>query len=573
MNLATIDDVTAALADAEAMSRLARSPDREAVVLRVRRDVSAAASDALRRRLRRADREADIVRIHEPPPAGEIHDEAPDVRIPAGYRVARDGIWRQEDDGWLQLAPRPMLIERSLVADGAAHVEIGWLALTGAWHRAIVPRRIVCSARDLTGLADHGAPVASHAARSLVAYLQALEAMCDRHSAATTRCGWHGSAYQWGHQTIGGESRAMIAEGAVGGIADACHARGTWEGWLDVVRLVSDVPAAWLAMYAATASCVMRPCGLTQGAVVSFVGPRARGKTSVIRLAASVIGAPHEGLGIVRSWESTAYGIEQAAALSSEMGLILDETSRVRRSEDVAPIIYGLANGAGKQRGTESARSWRLMTLSTGEQPLSAYGGMEGASSRTIEVIEDQMMPSAAMAQAVEQGAGDHYGHALPRVVRAVQSMPAERIRAWYESRRDELQAEHPDQTRACRAVAALEVSARLLAHVGVPEPSCDVWGWLWRQMERHGRETDQASVAWARYEARRALEISRGWDRDVPVPCAIVRDWLDAAGMSGASMLREWASRGWVLLASDGRYARASIAGRQQRAVIPARQ
>lgn len=565
------------LRDERAMAELAASPDQEAIIDEVAEVLSRARADRLRRRLRDAP-PLRIVDDHEAPrmwSTAELHDDAPDVVVPSGYRVSLQGVERITDEGYQLIARRPMLLHRTLldVDTGIAHVEVGWLSAAGTWDTAIVPRSTIASSRALLTLADRGAPVAQTTAHACVGWLAEQEHALPRGAAAltTARCGWHRGSYQWGRTTIGDLDLSIIPEPAVEPIADGCTTSGTYEAWCGAVAELEELPAVWLGLYAACASCLMDPCGVDVGAVVSLVGPRARGKTSILRLAASVWGRPTEAGGIIRSWDSTAYGIEQAAALSSGMVLILDETSRVRRSVDVASMIYALANGAGSQRGTERARSWRLIVLSTGEQPLSAYGGMEGAASRTIEVVESHYMPDATTAQLVEAAAMDHYGHLGPRIVRLMQAREWASVRAWYRERRDALQAERPRLTRAARTVALLEAAAHLAHAAGCPRPTCDVWAWLWSQLERHATETDQAAQGWALFESRLAAEREIGrWAKGTPVTVEQVRAWLDDAGLPARSIMREWTERRWVVTERGGRFRRAYVGGSQVACVIP---
>jgi putative DNA primase/helicase len=78
----------------------------------------------------------------------------------------------------------------------------------------------------------------------------------------------------------------------------------------------------------------------------------------------------------VRAWRATANGLEGAAASASDTVLVLDELGVVD-ARDAQAAIYGLANGAGKARAARDGslrepKSWRVLTLSSGEVPVEA---------------------------------------------------------------------------------------------------------------------------------------------------------------------------------------------------------
>jgi uncharacterized protein (DUF927 family) len=77
--------------------------------------------------------------------------------------------------------------------------------------------------------------------------------------------------------------------------------------------------------------------------------------------------------GFVKAWRATANGLEGAAALASDTVLILDEMGVVD-ARDAAAAIYGLANGAGKQRAAQDGslrepKSWRVIVISRRRGP------------------------------------------------------------------------------------------------------------------------------------------------------------------------------------------------------------
>jgi putative DNA primase/helicase len=76
----------------------------------------------------------------------------------------------------------------------------------------------------------------------------------------------------------------------------------------------------------------------------------------------------------IRSWNSTANGMEGVAALFNDNLLPLDEISQCS-PHDISKIVCALANGVGKQRAnrTGAARNvvqWACTVLSSGERTI-----------------------------------------------------------------------------------------------------------------------------------------------------------------------------------------------------------
>jgi uncharacterized protein (DUF927 family) len=108
-------------------------------------------------------------------------------------------------------------------------------------------------------------------------------------------------------------------------------------------------------------------------------GPSTTGKTTALRLSASVWGEPSK---YSKTWRATANGLEAMAALHNDGTLILDEIAELDPRE-AGEVSYMLANGLGKTRATRvgTARpiqSWRLLFLSAGEESLASHLGRIG---------------------------------------------------------------------------------------------------------------------------------------------------------------------------------------------------
>lgn len=191
------------------------------------------------------------------------------------------------------------------------------------------------------------------------------------------RTGWHEiegeRIFVLPGETIGrkGVGRVLL-DGAAHGPYET---KGTLAEWRDGVgALTAGHGIPMLAISAAFAGPLLHLADL-EGGGLNLFGQSSRGKTTCLQAAASVWGrGEKENGGYVKTWRATANGLEGTAAQSNDTLMILDELG-MADARDVQQVVYGLANGQGKQRASRdgSARepkSWRVLYISSGEVTL-----------------------------------------------------------------------------------------------------------------------------------------------------------------------------------------------------------
>ena len=139
-------------------------------------------------------------------------------------------------------------------------------------------------------------------------------------------------------------------------------------------------------------------------------GQSSKGKSTLLRAAASVYGAPQ----YVGSWNTTASGLEVASSLYNDVLLILDEIGQAGR--EVGAIAYELANGQGKRRATRTASAravvrWQSTFLSSGEHSLADVMRSDGKGRRAAAGQEVRIADIPAIVGS--HGVYEHlHGHA-----------------------------------------------------------------------------------------------------------------------------------------------------------------
>ena len=266
-------------------------------------------------------------------------------------------------------------------------------------HRRLVP---AASLHGETGLlcqclASEGLFIERDKQKELAKYLNGADVV--HRVTVVDRTGWHVIAgrqvFVLPDETIGSPGgETVVLDGAAGARYEA---RGSLEDWrAGVATLASGHVLPVLAISAALAGPLVYLAG-AEGGGLHFFGTSSRGKTTILHAAASVWGRGGTP-GYVRAWRSTINGLEGAAALASDIALILDELG-VLDARDAAGAIYGLANGAGKQRASRDGslsepKSWRVIVISSGEVPLEAKLSEGKGKARAGQLIRVLDLPS-----------------------------------------------------------------------------------------------------------------------------------------------------------------------------------
>ena len=261
------------------------------------------------------------------------------------------------------------------------------------------------------------------------------------------RTGWHGSAFVLPKVTIGDVKGESVL----------------FDGRADIARFATkDSLDAWNEKVAVPAASNSR---LIFALSVAFAGPIADlleeesfgfhfygassgGKSTALIAAGSVWGGGGP-LGFVGTWRGTDNGFEGVARAHSGTFLPLDELGQVD-AEAARPLAYMLGNGVGKARSDRSGdpkpvTEWRIVTLSTGEIPISAKLEETGRSGRRHKAKAGQLIrlidipadagsghglfetcgdePAAVFAQRIKANALSCYGSAGPAFVGHIAKM------------------------------------------------------------------------------------------------------------------------------------------------------
>jgi putative DNA primase/helicase len=201
------------------------------------------------------------------------------------------------------------------------------------------------------------------------------------------RLGWHGNVFVMPSESIGTATELIVFQNAHA-IEHAYSESGSVEAWRESVASIAVGNSRLVfAISAAFAGPLASITGEDSGGF-HFRGASSSGKSTVLKLAASVWGNPSK---YIRLWRSTLNGLEGLAVQHNDGLLILDEIGQIDQ-KDAGDAAYLLANGQGKARARRNGHSqpsqrWRLLFLSAGEESLSAVMARAGKTSSAGQEI------------------------------------------------------------------------------------------------------------------------------------------------------------------------------------------
>lgn len=358
--------------------------------------------------------------------------------------------------------------------DGAPEqVIVAWKTHT-TWQRATVPRRVIADQRQILSLTEAGCPVTSSSAPWLVRYFAAFElvnrAVMPVHQ-GTHRLGWKSASdpweFAWPFEEFGSPYHMHVTDAGAQQVVQALTPHGDPEAMTTLPILIKPFPMVQFALYAAAAAPLLYIVQ-ADNFVVDLAGPTSGGKTTTLKIAASLWGNPSVQNGLVRSWNTTASGIEQIMALLMDLPIFLDESHLVRSRDFLSQTVYEAANGVGRTRatpegGTRAVGSWRLVLLSSGEQRVVDVGTRGGIQARVITLWGSPFGKNQGPAvRACHDFVHDHYGILGPQWIRWLQDHHADwpRWKARYRLWRDQWMEWVPDSPVSQRLAGSCAITA-----------------------------------------------------------------------------------------------------------------
>jgi hypothetical protein len=437
-------------------------------------------------------------------------DDSLAARLPAGYTEGEDGsMWFHPpvpDDN--RKPPRPVKVCNSplRITEIQENIDTGQISVAisfqylGRTVSVPVTRSQMADARQLVAtLSGVGAPINSLNARLITAYLAAYEHSFAAHLPRKKVTSRFGRGRADGPFFFPGVSSDVEFTPLGAGDASLYRAyasrRGSLRGWLDALRAVEReaLMIPQVAVLAALVPPLQRRLQIPNF-ILDLHGNTSTGKSTSLKLAASVYGSPNDPDSLILQWMNTSVAIEQLVATCSELPVFLDDAQHCP-PELKRLVVYMIANGRGKGRGARSGRgglgetpSWNTVALSTSEEPLHESSPHEGARGRILPVggLTPAFRPgTASLVKGIERVVGENHGHAGEAYIRHLNGWTAADVSRWHrrytEITGELLRSSSSDlMGRVGGYVAAVQVAAELACPLlGLPFKPDVVGSWL----------------------------------------------------------------------------------------------
>lgn len=384
------------------------------------------------------------------PDGSTVEEVTPRPYVPHGFSVKESGVYGLDEDGAQDTAICSPLHIEALTSDGTGHAWgklLVWKDPDGRLHEWAMPNSMLATdgAEYRRHLLDNGLGIRAgkKAQNGLHDYIMTANPPARAISAIIP--GWHGRRYIAvdGGVYGTGEGRVLLQ---AAGMLPKMERRGTLESWREkVARYAEGNSRLVLAICAAFAGPLLYFANEGSGGF-HFTGESSGGKTTALRLGASVWGCP------LRSWRTTDNAAESWARFANDGFLAIDELGQVD-GKAADQMAYMLGNGQTKGRANRDGiardtSEFRLMFLSTGEIGLAEKMGegkkkaKAGQAVRMIEVpadagkgmrlFEDLHGQASAdeMAKYLRQAVEENQGHAAPAWLEKLAGMDADKLRA-----------------------------------------------------------------------------------------------------------------------------------------------
>lgn len=210
--------------------------------------------------------------------------------------------------------------------------------------------------------------------------------------------------------------------------SDVTRPSGTFDAWKVLMEeAVLGRPHMELALaigaVAPVAHVLRRERIIVELPVFAYIGKTSTGKSSAMRLAASMYSLPLEGEGIIENLNATENAF-YASLSNVGVPAFCDETTSQNGTFDFAKMIYYLPSGRGKRRcnGDGKVRSLQIFdgcVIFTGETSIleQCKNQNEGLYARIVEFTFDQWTDSSAHAEQLTEGCCKNYATAAPIMI------------------------------------------------------------------------------------------------------------------------------------------------------------
>lgn len=320
----------------------------------------------------------------------------PGLRLPPRWDIRKDrSVWFQKspDGDPVELLKDVLIPMGRLQSEDEGHTRIEFVYRAyGKWLRGSVLERSLRDARKALDALPAGAPIDSNCARDQVQwcsdFLRVNQSLIEKRH-VLGRTGWFGAGFSLGADVLGRDDvRCELPESGPS-VSVAFKPRGELEGHREAIKQAFDTdPICAMAILGALGAPLLRKLG-APNFTMHFFGDSSRGKTSMLKIAASVYGDP-ESAAWVSSGNTTMVAMEQRAQMLTDMPFFMDELGAgdLRQMEQ---RMYMMGSGVGRSRANKMLEVRKMtvfhgILMSSGELEIVAQNSATGAQVRALQL-------------------------------------------------------------------------------------------------------------------------------------------------------------------------------------------
>ena len=295
-------------------------------------------------------------------------------------------------------------IPTAIMEDGTGKqtVRLAWRQGRG-WRSVDLPRSVAADSRAVVAaLASEGVDVSTRSGGDFVGWIATCLAYSDLPVMRVVRhVGWcepgnpsAGVLYGREYLSAHGERCPAVYAGP-DLVAERYAQSGDIEDWKrEVWEPMRDQPIACAVVYAALSAALIAPLRLDSYAIELGCGS-SRGKTSLLRVAASATGIPTGPRGQTYAWSSSKKGLALSAAMLVGLPMIADDTREAADPSMVTDLIYAVAQVGVRVVSTQTQEPQHqapchTVLMLTGEAPhMATVDDKEGGRARMVSISSD----------------------------------------------------------------------------------------------------------------------------------------------------------------------------------------
>ncbi|MEV2910488.1 DUF927 domain-containing protein [Paenibacillus larvae] len=367
------------------------------------------------------------------------------IKIPYGFKVI-DGKLFEVKETKTDIKHVPVCDSLVVVTgrhvnltDGTQGLDVVWK--TGSATKTISnTRSTFMDSKKIINLADYGLPVHSANARALASYLSRFESENEQSiqtKSVSNQMGWIKGGFLLGGRFIGQEAIQFLPKDAGDGqTAEGFHTKGSINKTFEALELIRHHIPVKMTTYAALAAPLLSLIGETSF-IFELAGGTSKGKTTALRIAASLFGCPDEQKpGFFKQWNLTKVYIERYAATMNNLPLFIDDTKKAN-PKMIPPTVYQFCSGQGRGRGSlkgsQIGATWCTVMLTTGEQKLSSFSKDGGAVGRILSLhgspFKSTDLETGTMIERLNGLVSENYGHLAEPWVRFLKTADTKTVK------------------------------------------------------------------------------------------------------------------------------------------------